>query len=79
MISSNDTSSGTSEYLKSKSTLGFISSAAHNSSNVSAETKLLPNSIWLKLFAERFIFSASASWVKERLILISRIRLPKFF
>ena len=49
MISSNDTSSGTSEYLKLKSTLGFISRAAHNSSNVSAETKLLPNSIWLKL------------------------------
>ena len=79
MISSNDTSSGTSEYLKSKSTLGVISKALHNSSNVSAETKLLPNSIWLKLLAERFIFSASASWVKVRLILSHEYGYLNFF
>ncbi len=57
-ISSKDVFSVTSEYLKSKSTLGVIFNAEHSSSNVSAETKLLPSSIWLKLLVERLIFEA---------------------
>ena len=79
MISSKDVFSAISEYLKSKSTVGVIFNAEHSSSNVSAETKLLLSYIWLKLLAERLIFSAKASCVSERLILISRILFPKFF
>lgn len=40
--------SETSEYLKLNKTSGVMPRALHISSKVSAETKLFPNSIWLK-------------------------------